>query len=116
LFLHGHLVPAKALAGAGDITQMSQNTVQYHHVELVRHAVMFAENTAVESYLDTGNRGCFENAAGAVTLHPDFGQKLREANSCAPFADAGPVVDLARREIDHRANSFRDRILRNGHE
>ncbi len=115
LLLHGHLVPAKALAGAGAVTQISQNFVQYHHLELTRHAVIFAENTAVESYLDTGNRGCFENAASAVTLHPDFGQTLREANSCAPFADAGPAVDLARREIAQRANSFRNRILLNGH-
>jgi autotransporter passenger strand-loop-strand repeat protein len=116
LFLHGHLVPAKALVGAGGITQSAQDSVCYHHLELSRHAVMFAENTAVESYLDTGNRGCFENAAGAVLLHPDFGQRLREAKSCAPFADAGPPVNLARREIEYREESLRYRTLRNSRE
>jgi collagen type I/II/III/V/XI/XXIV/XXVII alpha len=104
LLLHGHLVPAKVLVGAGEIVQMNRDSVSYHHLELARHAIMFAEHTAVESYLDTGNRGCFEGGGGggAVWLHPDFGQRLREAGSCAPFADAGPVVEMALREIARR--------------
>jgi hypothetical protein len=41
----------------------------------------------VESFLDTGNRGMFENAGEPVALQPDFGegQKARQAASCVPF-------------------------------
>ena len=36
-------------------------------------SLMLAEGLAAESYLDTGNRGMFENAGLPLTLHPDFG-------------------------------------------
>ncbi len=45
------------------------------------------ERLSVESFLDTGNRGMFENAGEPVALQPDFGegQKARQAASCVPF-------------------------------
>ena len=45
----------------------------YWHVELDRHDAVLAEGLACETYLDTGNRDAFENAAPAVQLHPVFG-------------------------------------------
>jgi hypothetical protein len=62
-----------------------------------------AEGTAAESYLETGNRGAFENGGPGMILHPDFAQGLREKNGCAPFAEHGPVVEAVRREILRRA-------------
>ena len=38
-----------------------QGSIEYFHVELDRHDVLFAEGLAAESYLDTGNRGLFAN-------------------------------------------------------
>ncbi len=61
LFLEGHLVPAKALVNGADITQLQRKSVTYYHVELAKHSVIFADNLAVETYLETGNRGSFEN-------------------------------------------------------
>jgi len=84
--------------------------VTYYHVELATHDVIFAENCPVESYLETGNRGAFENAAGATTLHPDFAQTLRETRSCAPFTETGPQLDSAARRLLQRhyaAEAFR---------
>jgi hypothetical protein len=103
LFLRGHLVPAKALVNGATIRQVEREMVTYYHVELAAHAVLVAENLPAESYLETGNRGAFENGGGAMQLHPDFAQGLREAGGCAPFAEAGPVVEAARREILGRA-------------
>ena len=51
----------------------------YYHIELARHAIIFAENAAVETYLDTGNKAGFENGSEALSLHPDFGDILRAA-------------------------------------
>ncbi len=103
LYLDGILVPAKALLNGASIRQIAVPSVTYYHIELADHAIIFAENTPAETYLETGNRGAFENAAGAITLHPDFAQTAREAKSCAPFIEAGPQVEAIRRRILDRA-------------
>ncbi|MGC9271986.1 Hint domain-containing protein [Acidiphilium sp.] len=102
LYLDGHLVPAKALLNGVTIRQVSQPSVTYFHVELAVHAVIYAEGCPVESYLDTGNRAAFEHG-GALTLHPDFAQDRREAEGCAPFAEAGAVVEALRAGLLARA-------------
>ena len=58
-----------------------------------------AEGLPAESYLDTGNRGAFENAGVPMILHPDFadGQRQRIARSCRRFAsDAASVEPIWR--------------------
>jgi hypothetical protein len=103
LYLEGILVPAKALLNGGNIAQLTLPVVTYYHVELDEHGVIFAENTPAESYLETGNRGAFENGDGAVTLHPDFAQGLRARKSFAPLMEDGEVVEVIRRRILDRA-------------
>src|SRR6202012_1732313 len=51
--------------------------------------ILLAEGLAVESYLETGNRGMFANAGEPLVLHPDLtnDQARRAAESCAPFVD-----------------------------
>jgi hypothetical protein len=98
LYLDGFLVPVKALVNGENIVQLNRASVTYYHLELESHEVIFADGTMVETYLESGNRGSFDNGGPAVTLHPDFAQTLRESGGCAPFAETGPVVE-----------SFRDR-------
>jgi hypothetical protein len=107
LFLEGCLVPAKALVDGVNVRQLERDCVTYYHVELDKHDVIFAEGVAVETYLETGNRGNFENGGGAVRLHPEFAQAMREAESCAPFAQDGPVVWRVREGILARAAGAR---------
>lgn len=99
LYLEGHLIPAKALINGATIRQVDLRTVTYYHVELPAHAVLYAEGTPAESYLETGNRGAFENGGVPVELHPDFAQSLREARSYAPFVTAGRIVERVRRRL-----------------
>jgi lysophospholipase L1-like esterase len=99
LFLEGHLIPAKALINGVTIHQLDVPEMTYYHLELPAHDVLFAEGAAVESYLDTGNREAFENSDSARRLHPVFGQRRRERESCAPFAVDGHAVEVARRRI-----------------
>jgi hypothetical protein len=90
LFVDGTLIAARLLVnGATIVEDMACHAVQYFHVELDQHAVLFAESLPAESYLDTGNRAAFENGGTPVTLHPDFSLERRlpgRAASCAPFA------------------------------
>ena len=107
LFINGALIPAKALLNDRNVVQLSPQTITYFHIELAAHNVIFAENCAVETYLETGNRGAFANAAGALTLHPDFAQTLREQKSCAPFTESGPILDAAREQTMRRHYEMR---------
>jgi hypothetical protein len=112
LFLGGHLIPAKALVNGASIYQLNRASVVYYHIELAAHGIIFAEHAAVESYLETGNRGAFENGGGATILHPDFGQALREAGSCAPFIESGPAFEEVRFRLSRRLKAVSSMNLR----
>ncbi len=112
LHFDGWLIPAKALRERPHHHPAALPPhVTYYHVELDAHAVIFAEHAAVESYLDTGNRGMFENAARPLALHPDFAvaQALRLRRSCLPFTEDLAVVARVRRQIWHRSAFVADR-------
>lgn len=97
MLLDGLLISARLLVnGATILRETGLPAVHYFHVELEAHGILIAEGAASESYLDTGNRGLFDNAGVPLVLHPDFlsrdGQAIRERDSCAPFAtDAARV-------------------------
>jgi hypothetical protein len=83
LWIDDLLVPAQLLLNGVNIYQGALEKVTYYHLELKRHAVVYAENAPAETYLETGNRNAFENTGGEMTLHPDFSAMLRRENSCA---------------------------------
>ncbi len=100
----GHLIPAKTLVNGCNIVQLDVATVTYYHVELPEHAILLAEKTPAESYLDTGNHGVFGDRTAAVVVHPDLAQLRRETGSCAPLVETGPLVEGIRADILWRAD------------
>jgi Ca2+-binding RTX toxin-like protein len=111
MFLGGHLIPAERLLNGRTITQdTARREIEYLHIELPAHAILFAEGAATESWLDTGNRAMFENAAVADLLfnqsretNPDHAWA---ENGCAPMITQGPILDAVRDSID--ANAYPD--------
>jgi fibronectin-binding autotransporter adhesin len=102
----GVLVPARLLLNGASVRRDTVcRSVAYYHIELDAHDILLAEDLAVESYLDTGNRGMFENAGGAMVLHPDLinDQARREAESCLPFAGDAARVEPIWRALVARA-------------
>ena len=98
LFLDGALVPVRFLLNGATITQERVTNVTYWHVELASRDVLLANGMAAESYLDTGNRGLFENAAGPLRTHPAVARRVWEARACAPMQlDPAAHVALRRR-------------------
>ena len=111
LFVNGKLIPAKLLINDRTIVQERDTAaVHYYHVELDRHAVMFAEGLPAESYLDTGNRAMFSNAGLALMLHPDFevnaNLKCWETDACAPLAVSAEIVKPIHDRLADRAGSL----------
>jgi hypothetical protein len=111
LFVEGKLIPAKLLIN--DLTIVQERdiaAVHYYHVELDRHAVLFAEGLPAESYLDTGNRAMFANAGLALVLHPEFEVnahlKCWETDACAPLAVSREVVKPIWDRLAERAESL----------
>ena len=95
MFLDGGLVPARFLLNGMSIRQEAHwRSVTWYHVELDSHDILLADGAPAESYLDTGNRGMFENADEPLVLHPNFadGQAGRVGRSCAPFLDHPDVL------------------------
>ena len=92
LFIDDVLVPVKYLINGTTIVQRPRSRVSYYHIELPRHAVLWAEGMTAESYLDAGDRSNFANSGAAVTLYPDFTARLWEAEGCAPLVVTGPKL------------------------
>ena len=101
VLVDGMLVPVKHLVNGATIVQESMERVEYFHIELDRHDILLADGLAVESFLDTGNRAQFANAAGPVAL-PAPVAAGRE-HGCAPFRTQGAEVVAVRRRLLARA-------------
>ncbi len=103
VFVEDVLIPIRYLIDDHSVRQEPCHTVCYYHIELAQHDVVFAENLAVESYLDSGDRTSFANGGGPVVLHPEFSLHMWEAMGCAPLIVTGPVVTAVRARLRHRA-------------
>jgi hypothetical protein len=77
-------------------------SMRYYHIELKAHAIMLAEGAPVESYLDTGHRGIYDNAAAPVLLHPELMQARRQAGSVAPLVTGGEALADIRARLHAR--------------
>jgi hypothetical protein len=83
VFVEGVLIPIRYLINGATVWQASVDAVQYFHIELDRHDVLFAEGLAAESYLDTGNRGAFGNAGWDHTILPCLRSRHARTRSSA---------------------------------
>lgn len=98
LLLDGILVPARALVdGARVIHVPAGGGVEYIHLELARHDVIFAEGAAAESFVDDDSRGLFQNAADSLIQYS--GSKPVKARFCAEMHEDGVAVDHIRRRL-----------------
>jgi hypothetical protein len=98
LFAEGALIPVQFLLNGVSIRQEPVVTVIYHHIELERHDIVWAENLPAETYLDCGNRHQFGGRGAVQALHADFAPPVWAANrACAPLVTQGPAVVAARR-------------------
>ena len=103
VFIDGGLVPLKLLVNDMSIVpEPTQPSVEYYHIETERHAIILAEGLTVETYLDTGNRGDFDE-----TTHPLFltnaVAKSWETDACAALILDSAMVKPIWHRVAQRA-------------
>jgi hypothetical protein len=103
VFVEGVLIPVRHLINNATIVQEEVREVTYWHVEMDSHDVILADGLPCESYLDTGNRGHFENGGSKLMLHPDFARAARESGACAPLVVDGPERAAVHRMLHEQA-------------
>jgi glycosyltransferase involved in cell wall biosynthesis len=102
LYLDEVLVAAEHLVNGVSIVRCRDvDSVQYFHIELERHDVIFAEGAAAETFADCDNRLMFHNAAEFAALYPADGAPGWAF--CAPRIEAGPRLERIRQAIAARA-------------
>ena len=95
--LDGLLVPARHLVNGMTIVQDRQAArVDYFHVELDHHDVIFAEGAPSETFLDDDSRGVFHNAHEFAALYPDAPLPGR---FCAPRVEDGFELEAIRMRL-----------------
>jgi Hint domain len=101
MYLDGVLVAARDLVNGVSIVQETNvRQVDYIHIELAAHDVIWAEGAASETYLDDDNRGMFHNAHEYLETTPKRGLALY----CAPRVADGFVLEEIRQRIAERAD------------
>jgi hypothetical protein len=107
IYVDGALVHAGRLVNGVSIIQPMQVVrVDYYHIEMETHEVIFAEGCAAETFLDEHFRGLFQNAAEFGTRYP--GQSA-PARLCLARLDAGRGLAARRRRIAARAAGRREK-------
>ena len=101
LYLDGYLIPASELVNGISITQESVETLEYIHIELASHALIWAEGAAAETFVDDNSRMLFENADEYAQLYPD--EERQPAQFCAERLAACYEVEVIRWRLADRA-------------
>jgi hypothetical protein len=102
LCLDDVLIPAEKLLNGTTISRAENfDVVQYFHIELPRHAVLYAEGAPAESFLDTGNRNMFANVLSYLELGHDLAAPPQPA--CLPIVTGGETLAAVRARLAARA-------------
>jgi hypothetical protein len=98
IYIDGILIPAAALINGASITQIhAARQVDYFHLELDSHDILFAEGAPSESFVDDDSRSMFHNAATFDALYPNAARQ--PARYCAPRVEEGPALHRIRRRL-----------------
>jgi hypothetical protein len=106
LYLEGALIEAGLVVNGRSIEHLRawSEPIEYFHVELERHDVIFAEGAPAETYLDCRNRFTFQNAESFRTLYPDF--RISDQVEWGPRLVSGPALDAVRARLSRCADSL----------
>jgi hypothetical protein len=102
LLIDNVLVQAKHLVNGSTIVQPdSVEQVEYFHIELESHDVIYADGAPAETFVDCDNRLMFTNGAEYARLYPD--DERPRWHFCAPRLEWGSaeLIAIRSRIFDH---------------
>ena len=113
LLLDGHLIAPELLVNGTTISRMDIDRVDYFHVKLEAHDVIFAEGTPAETYVVHGNLKSFNNWAEHEAI---FGPVENDPASVdyAPRLRKGEALDRIRENIAARAAALGQAVAKAG--
>ncbi|AOX17584.1 Hint domain-containing protein [Kozakia baliensis] len=89
----------------------------YYHIETDEHAIIRADGVLSESYLDTGNRASFRDAASHSNIVQLFAQpKSWQTDAAATLTVERAVVEPIFRQIEERAEAMNLLAVASGQE
>jgi hypothetical protein len=101
MYLDGYLVPAGELVNGISIVQEEVERVDYLHLELASHGLIWAEGAAAETFVDDNSRMLFENAEEYARLYPD--EERSPAQFCAERVMGCYEAEMVRWRLADRA-------------
>lgn len=109
MFLNGVFVDASILENGVNVVREFPGgpTVDYFHIELEGHAIVYANGATAESYVNHGNRTMFQNWSEFAALYGEDipAAELEDGGHARshPAVKSGPQLDAMRAEILGRA-------------
>jgi hypothetical protein len=104
MYLDTALIPAVCLVNGHSIIQLEAvEQVDYFHIELDSHDVIFAEGALSETFVNDDSRGIFHNAASYRETYPDA-EEL-PARYCAPRLEGGAELQEIHQRLLTRAQA-----------
>lgn len=98
VFFRGHLIPAKSLVnGTSVIRDTTVKSIEYFHVLLNQHQVIFSEGLPTESFVPMQDIGVFENSdTFPAKLQEQYCTFIGQRRECYPRMTTGVAVEAAR--------------------
>lgn len=103
VFVEGVLIPIRCLVNGSSVAVSEVEMIEYYHIELDEHDVIFADGLPTETYLDVGDRSNFSNGGPSVALYPDMCSLTWDARGYAPIKMVGTEVETVRGRLSQRA-------------
>ncbi len=98
MFIDGLLIEAELLLNGSTIRrEEGMARVDYFHLELAQHDLVWAEGAPSETFIDDDSRGVFHNAASYEALYP--AAAMAAPRYCAPRITDGPALEAIRRRL-----------------
>jgi autotransporter passenger strand-loop-strand repeat protein len=113
IYLDKRLIQARLLVnGSSIVVAKHAEVIEYYHIELAAHDVIYAEGAAAETFVDCDSRGMFHNAGEFSALYP--GAAPKKWAFCAPMLERGQKLAAIQRRLLTRATKHGIAALQDG--
>ena len=104
LLIDGVLVQAESLVNERTIFRSTlRGVIEYYHIELEDHDVIYAEGAPSETFIDDSSRSMFHNVDDYYRRYPD--RNTKDVYYCAPRLEEGSVLESIRQNLQSTAEN-----------